>query len=98
MLRRGGRMRSPLAYMPRRTPLGDAGALAASVYLGSFLVVAFAFSNPIVLAGAGAAVLVAGIAARAARALRASARWGLSLGVFIVAINGLVAQRGDTVI
>jgi energy-coupling factor transport system permease protein len=91
-------VRSPLAYTPRHTPLGDAGALAASVYLGSFLVVAFAFSNPIVLAGAGAAVLVAGIAARAARALRASARWGLSLGVFIVAINGLVAQRGDTVI
>lgn len=91
-------MRSPLAYVPRRTPLGDAGALAASVYLGSFAVVAFAYSNPIVLAGAGAAVVVAGIAARATLALRASARWGLWLGAFIVAVNGLVAQRGETVI
>jgi energy-coupling factor transport system permease protein len=91
-------VRSPLAYTPRHTPLGGAGALAASVYLGSFLVVAFTFSNPIVLAGAGAAVLVAGMAAKAARALRASARWGVSLGIFVVAINGLVAQRGDTVI
>jgi energy-coupling factor transport system permease protein len=91
-------MRSPLAYVPRRTPLGDAGALAASVYLGSFAVVAFAYSNPIVLAGAGAAVVVAGLAARATLALRASARWGLWLGAFIVAVNGLVAQRGETVI
>lgn len=91
-------MRPALAYTPRRTVLGEAGALAASVYLGSFALVAFAYSNPIVLAGAGAAVLVAGIAARAGRALLASARWGLGLGVFIVAVNGLVAQRGDTVV
>ena len=91
-------MRSPLAYVPRRTPLGDAGALAASAYLGSFALVAFVYSNPIVLAGACAGVVVAGLAAKAGRALRASARWGLALGIFIVAINGLVAQRGDTVI
>ena len=91
-------MRSPLAYVPRRTPLGDAGALAASVYLGSLALVAFAYSNPIVLAGAGAGVVVAGIAAKAGRALRAAVRWGLALGAFIVAVNGLVAQRGDTVI
>ena len=25
-------------------------------------------------------------------------RWGLALGVFIIAVNGLVAQRGDTVV
>lgn len=91
-------MRSPLAYSPRRTPLSDAGALAASAYLASFMVVAFAYSSPIVLAGAGAGVLVAGLAAGGGRALRASARWGLTLGVFIVAVNGLVAQRGDTVL
>lgn len=91
-------MRSPLAYVPRHTPLGDAGAFAASVYLASFAIVAFAYSNPIVLAGSGLAVLVAGIAAKAGRALRASARWGVGLGIFIVAVNGLVAQRGDTVL
>lgn len=91
-------MRSPLAYTPRRTPLARANAFAASVYLGSFAVVAFAFANPIVLAGAGAAVVVAGVLAKAGRALRASARWALGLGIFVVAVNGLVAQRGDTVI
>jgi energy-coupling factor transport system permease protein len=91
-------VRSPLAYRPRRTPLGEAGALAASVYLGSLVLCAFAYSNPIVLAGAGAGVIVAGVAGRAVRALRAAARWGLALGAFIIAINGLVAQRGDTVV
>jgi energy-coupling factor transport system permease protein len=91
-------MRSPVAYVPRRTPLGDAGALAATVYLGSFVVAAFAYSNPIVLAGAAAGTVVAGIGAKAGRALRAAARWGLALGVFIVVVNGLVSQRGDTVV
>ncbi len=91
-------MRSALAYVPRSTPLGDAGALAASAYLGAFALVAFTYSNPIVLAGAGAGVVVAGGAAGASRALRASARWGLTLGIFIVAVNGLVSQRGDTVL
>ena len=47
-------MRPALSYLPRRTPLHDAGAAAASVYLGSFAVVAFVNSSPIVLAGAGA--------------------------------------------
>jgi energy-coupling factor transport system permease protein len=91
-------MRSRVAYSHRRTPLAEAGALAASVYLGAFAAVAFLYSNPIVLAGAGAGVIVAGVAAKAPEALRASARWGLALGAFIVAINGLVAQRGDTVV
>jgi energy-coupling factor transport system permease protein len=91
-------MRSPLSYVPRHTPLGDAGALAASVYLGSFAVVAFAFSNPILLAGSAAGVIVAGLGAKAGRAMRVAARWGLVLGAFVVVINGLVAQRGDTVV
>ena len=50
------------------------------------------------LAGAGAGVVVAGLASGAGRALRASVRWGATLGIFIVAVNGLVAQRGDTVL
>jgi energy-coupling factor transport system permease protein len=91
-------MRPALSYVPRRTPLHDASAAAATAYLGSFVVLAFAYSNPVVLAGAGAGVVVAGLAAGAGRALRASARWGLTLGIFIVAVNGLVAQRGDTVL
>ena len=91
-------MRSPLAYVYRPGPLGDGGALAASAYLGSFAVVAFAYSNPIVLIGAGLAVTAAGLAAGAGRALALSARWGLSLGLVLVVINGLTSQRGDTIL
>ena len=91
-------MRPAVAYTPRHTPLGDAGALAASAYLGSFAVCAFAYSSPIVLAGAGAGVVVAGVAGEAGGALRVSARWGALLGIFVVAVNGVVAQRGDTVL
>lgn len=91
-------MRPSLAYAPRHTPLADASAAAAGVYLGSFAVVAFAYANPIVLAGAGAGVAVAGLAAGAGAALRAAARWSVGLGLLIIVVNGLVAQRGDTVV
>jgi energy-coupling factor transport system permease protein len=89
-------MRSAFAYRPTRGPLQTASALAAVAYLGAFAVVAFVFSNPIVLAGAGAAVCVAGLAAGARTALAAAARYGAPLALAIVAINVLVTQRGET--
>jgi len=91
-------MRSPIAYSPDRGPLGRASALAASAYLGSIAVVAFLYSNPLVLAGAGAAVAVAGLASGAGRALAASARWAATLGVLIVAVNAIASQRGETIL
>ena len=91
-------MRSPMAYVPRRTPLAQADALSASVYLGSLALVAFVYPSPIVIGAAGIAALCAGLAGGAGRALAVTARWGAGLGVFIVVVNGLVAQRGDTVI
>lgn len=91
-------MRSALAYTPRPGPLRDASAAAAVLYFGSFAVVAFSYTNPIVLAGAAAGVVVAGLAAGAGRALAASARYGLALGVVFVAVNAIAAQRGDTIL
>jgi energy-coupling factor transport system permease protein len=91
-------MRSPLAYSPKPGPFGRASAPAAGLYLGSLAIVAFAYSNPIVLAGAGAAVVVAGMLAGAGRALATAARWGATLGVLIVIVNGLASQRGDTIL
>jgi energy-coupling factor transport system permease protein len=91
-------MRSAIAYVPRRTRLAQADAPSVTVYLASLALVAFLYSNPIVLAAAGAAAVVAGVCGRAQRALAAAARWGIALGVFVIAVNGLVAQRGDTVV
>jgi energy-coupling factor transport system permease protein len=91
-------MRSALAYTPRPGRLQAASVAAAAVYLGSLALVAFLFSNPIVLAGAAAATVVAGLAAGARPALWLSLRWGIWLGIVIVAVNVLVTDRGDTVL
>ena len=60
--------------------------------------VAFAYSNPIVLAGVAAAIAVAGYAAGARGAVLAAARWGLALGVMVIVVNAIVSQRGDTIL
>lgn len=91
-------MRSPIAYSPPPGPLAGVGAAAATAYLLAPAVVAFLFSNPLVIAGAGLATVVAGLLAGAGRALAAAARWGLVLGIFVIAINGLAAQRGETIL
>lgn len=91
-------MRSALAYVPRLGPLAESSALAATAFFGSLALVAFVSSNPIVLGGVGAGVVVVGVAAGARRALGAAARWGAALGVLVVAVNGLASQRGATIL
>jgi energy-coupling factor transport system permease protein len=91
-------MRSALAYTPRPGRLQAAAVPAAAVYLGSMALAAFLFSNPIVLAGAGAAVAIAGLAAGVRAALALSLRWGLWLGVVMIVVNVLVTDRGETVL
>ena len=91
-------MRSPLAYRPRPGPLADASALAASVYFGSFALIGFSFTNPVVLAGAAAGITLASVASGTTRALGVAVRYGLALaGVFVV-VNGIASQRGDTIL
>lgn len=91
-------MRSPFAYTPRPGPLQAASPGAAVTYLGALVAVAFLYSNPIVLAAAGVAAVLAGRLAGARDAVRAALRMGLSLAVLIVAVNALVVSRGETVI
>ncbi len=90
--------RSALAYTPRPGRLQDAAPTASLAYILAPALVAFLFSNPIVLAGAGAASAVAGVKAGARAALVPMLRWGAALGVLIVAVNVLVNHRGDTVL
>ena len=91
-------MRTALAFRPRQAPLQLASPLAAIAYLGSFAFVAFAFPSPLVLAAAGAAVVVAGLAAGARPALALAARFGITLGLAIVLVNVLVTDRGETIL
>jgi energy-coupling factor transport system permease protein len=91
-------MRSPFAYTPRKRPLQAASPGAAVAYLGAILVVAFLYSNPLVLLAAGVAAATAGLLAGARRAVLVSLRMGLSLAFLIVVVNALVVDRGETVL
>ncbi|HEY2717943.1 MAG TPA: CbiQ family ECF transporter T component [Solirubrobacterales bacterium] len=91
-------MRSPFAYTPRNRPLQAASPGAAVAYLGALLVVAFLYSNPLVLVAAGAAAAVAGRLAGARGAVRAALWMGLTLALLIVLVNALVVDRGETVL
>ena len=91
-------MRSPLTYTPRPGLLQSASAAAAIAYLGSFVVAGFLFSNPLLLVAAGAGAVIAGIVAGARDAVTASARAGLTLALLITVVNGLVTDRGETVL
>jgi len=91
-------MRSALAYTPRPGILQRARPGAAVAYLGSFVVVAFLYSSPLVLAAVGAAAAIAGVLAGARTAVRAAVRMGLTLALLITAVNALVTDRGQTVL
>jgi energy-coupling factor transport system permease protein len=89
---------SALAYTPGRSPLHRASPGAAIAYLGALAAVGFIYSSPLVLLAAGVATAVAGYAAGAGRAVRASLRLAVSLLIFMVVVNALVYHRGDTVL
>jgi energy-coupling factor transport system permease protein len=91
-------MRSPFAYVPRRRPLQLASPSAAVAYLGAIVVVAFAYSNPLVLAAAAAAATLAGLLSGARGPVRSGWRMGLSLLALIAVVNAFVYHRGDTVL
>jgi energy-coupling factor transport system permease protein len=91
-------MISSLTYLPRPTALGRAGAGAASLYLFALATIAFLTSSPIVLAGLGSAIALAGIRAGAGRALLLSLRWGATLAVLVIIVNAVASQRGDTIL
>lgn len=91
-------MRSALAYRPRRGRLQRIGAPAAVLYLGGFLVAAFALSNPVALAGLGVAVVACGSVAGAGRAMRAMAWVAIPVALIYTLLTALFTQRGETVL
>jgi energy-coupling factor transport system permease protein len=91
-------MRSPFAYIPRRGPLQSARPGAAVAYLAALVVVAFLYSNPLVLVAAGAAAWLAGRLAGARKAVGAALRLGLVLALLIVLVEAVIVHRGQTVL
>jgi energy-coupling factor transport system permease protein len=91
-------VRPALAYRPGRSPLHRASPGAAIAYLGALAAVGFIYPSPLVLVAAGLATVLAGLAAGAGRAVRASLRLALPLLLFMVVVNALVSHRGETVL
>jgi energy-coupling factor transport system permease protein len=91
-------VRTALAYRPRPGRLQRAAVTSSIAFIGAFAVLAFTYSNPIVLCAVGAAVAVAGIAAGARDAVVLSLRWGAALAVVVAAVNALVTHRGETIL
>ncbi len=91
-------MRPVLAYSPRPGPLGGARPAIAALYLGPLAIIVFVFSNPVILVGAGAAALLVAAASGALRPSLGPLRFGFALALTMVLINGLVSQRGETIL
>jgi energy-coupling factor transport system permease protein len=91
-------MRSALAYVPRPGALQAASPGAAVAYLGSFVVLAFIYSNPLVLAAIATGLVIAGVIAGSGAALRSALWVGVGLALPIAVVNALVVDRGETVL
>jgi energy-coupling factor transport system permease protein len=85
----------------RRLPstLHSARAGVASLYCVAFSFAAALFPHPLVLAAVAVAIVFAGVAAGVGRELvTRSLRLALPFAVLVVVVNGLVSQRGATVV
>ena len=86
-------------YRRLPTTLHSARAGVASLYCISFSFAAALFPHPLVLAAVACAVVCAGAFARVGRELIArSLRLALPFALLVIVINGLVSQRGATVV
>jgi energy-coupling factor transport system permease protein len=86
-------------YKRLPSTLHSARAGVASLYCIAFSFTAALFPHPLVLAAVACAVVAAGVAAGVGRELVGrSLRLALPFAVLVIAINGLVSQRGATVV
>src|SRR5437763_9785942 len=86
-------------YTRRAPTLPSARASVASLYCLALASAAVLFPHPLVLLAVGCAVVCAGVAAGVGRELVGrSLKLALPFALLVVVINGLVSQRGATVV
>jgi energy-coupling factor transport system permease protein len=86
-------------YKRLPSTLHSARAGVASLYCIAFSLAAALFPHPLVLAAVACAIVFAGVAAGVGRQLvTTSLKLALPFAVLVVVINGLVSQRGATVV
>lgn len=91
-------MRKAFAFRRVSGSLGRARPWIAALYLFPLAFVAFAFANPVVLLAAGLAAVAVGLLAGVRESVIAPLRWSGALVVMVVVVNGLVSQRGATIL
>lgn len=91
-------MRSPLAYSPRPEPLGGARPSVAAIFLLPPAFAAFTFSSPVVICAAALASVLVAWRAGALGAALAPLRYAVPLAVTMIVVNGIVSQRGETIL
>src|SRR4051794_15784599 len=86
-------------YKRLPSTLHSARAGVASLYCIAFTFTAALFPHPLVLAAVACAVVAAGVFAGVGRAIAAtSLRLALPFALLVIVVNGLVSQRGSTVV
>lgn len=88
----------PLAYVPSRRPLQSASLGPVALYLGAYLVVCLFAGDPLVLVAATIGAALAGIGAGCSRAVLFSLKVGGAVAALMILVNGLVTERGSTVL
>lgn len=86
------------AYRSRPSALHAARASVGAAFCCSFALVGALYRNPLILAGAIAGILVAGIAAGVGREVARSLRLAIPFALLVAAVNALVYQEGETLL
>jgi energy-coupling factor transport system permease protein len=92
--------RAPLVpvFRPGVSALHAARAGVAVAFCAALALPALVFDHPLVLGAGVVAVLAAGTAAGAGRALAGAARLAVPLALLVALVNPLVSQQGDTLL
>jgi len=89
---------APFAYTPGRSALHRAHPFVAAAPLVALGVVAFAFESPLLVFAVCIAAALLGRLAGVGPAVRGALRIALPLAALMVLVNGLVADRGTTIL
>jgi energy-coupling factor transport system permease protein len=86
------------AYRSRASALHAARASVGAAFCCSFALVGALYRNPLILGGAIAGILLAGVAAGVGREVGRSLRLAIPFALLVAGVNALVYQQGETVL
>jgi energy-coupling factor transport system permease protein len=86
------------AYRSRASALHAARASVGAAFCCSFALVGALYRNPLILGGAIAGILLAGVAAGVGREVGRSLRLAIPFALLVAGVNALVYQQGETLL